>query len=118
MAVVFLGRDLRLELVPGLAVRPVARAPEVIGDAGDADRIGRRLRVAYVVDGGLQGGAGGLRLTLRLVRTSDARAVWAGTYDANDGDVLAFSQRAAAEGATAIRTRILRPDSATDSTPH
>lgn len=106
-----------LALVPGLAVRSAARAQQAVGAGGDADRLGRRLRVAYVVDRGLQGGAGRLRLTLRLVRTSDAMAVWAGTYDANDGDVLAFPQRVAGEGTTAIRTRILRPDATADSTP-
>ncbi len=42
---------------------------------------GRRLGVAYVVDGSVQRGLGRLRVTLRLVRTSDAVALWAGTYD-------------------------------------
>jgi len=92
-----------------LTVRSMARARDTVADGGDVDRIGRRLRVAYLVDGSVQRGAGRLRINLRLVRTTDAMAVWAGSFDEEEGNLVAMAQRVAASAATAIAARLSAP---------
>lgn len=98
-----------LVLDSSLTVRSMARARDAVADGGDADRIGRRLRVAYLVDGSVQRGAGRLRVNLRLVRTADAMAVWAGSFDEEDGNLAVVAQRIAASAAPAIAARLSAP---------
>jgi DNA-binding SARP family transcriptional activator/TolB-like protein len=95
-----------LSATAGLRVRSAVRAREMAGDGGDVDRLGRRLGVAYLVDGAVQHGSR-LRVTLRLVRTADAMSVWAGTYDSDEGEPIAAAQRVAAEAAVAIAARLV-----------
>jgi DNA-binding SARP family transcriptional activator/TolB-like protein len=104
-----------LVLVPGLVVRPAARTRAAAAENGEADQLGRRLRVAYLVDGGVQRGGGRLRITLRLVRAGDGVAVWAGVYDAEQGDRMTLLRRAATEAAEAVRARLMVPVSTGDS---
>lgn len=63
---------------------------------------------AYIVSGGVQSDAGQLRVTLRLVRSSDGVAVWAYSYDANERDIASASRRLAHHAALAIRARMDR----------
>jgi len=98
-----------LVLDTGLTVRSMARARDAVADGGDVDRIGWRLRVAYLVDGSVQRGAGRLRINLRLVRSTDAMAVWAGSFDEEDGNLVAMAQRVAAAAAPAIAARLSAP---------
>ncbi len=89
-----------------LTVRSASRAREATSSGGDVDQIGRRLGVAYVVDGGVQVSAGGLRLTLRLIRTADGIAQWAGSYDLDAEFDHAAIAEIAGEVAAVIRTRL------------
>jgi DNA-binding SARP family transcriptional activator/TolB-like protein len=90
-----------------LAVRFASRARNAIRQGGDVERIGRSLKVAFVVDGGIQRGTVRVRVTLRLVRSSDATAVWAGSYDLAENPGVTDLQRVAADAAVAIRARLL-----------
>jgi len=98
-----------LVLDTALTVRSMARARDAVADGSDADRIGRRLGVAYLVDGSVQRGGGRLRINLRLVRAADAMAVWAGSFDEEEGNLAAISQRIAASAAAAIAARLSAP---------
>lgn len=84
---------------PDLAVRPAGSGADRADDIVD---VGRRLRAAWLVDGAVQHVAR-LRVTLRLVRTSDGIAVWARAYDADTGDVMLNAQRVAEDAALAIQ---------------
>lgn len=95
-----------LVLDSSLIVRSLVRARDAVADGGDADRIGRRLGVAYLVDGGIQGGGGRLRVTLRLIRTLDGVAVWAGSYDPEGTDAISAARQVARDAADAIRNRM------------
>ena len=53
----------------------------MLRDRGDVDQIGRRLGVAFIADGSVQGSASRLRLTVRRLRADDAVAIWANTFD-------------------------------------
>lgn len=94
-----------LALDTTVTVRPGTRAEDT-GGGNDPSEIGRRLDVAYVVDGAVQRGAGRLRVTLRLLRAFDGVAVWASSYDAEEADQVAMAQRVAREAANAIRARL------------
>lgn len=66
--------------------------------------------MAYLVDGSVQRGAQRLRINLRLVRSADAVALWAGNFDQETDDNLAvLAQRVATAAAAAIRARLSTP---------
>ena len=106
-----------LARLAGLTVRSASRAGDAVERGGDVDRIGRRLGVAFVVDGGVQRGSSRLRVTLRLVRTSDAVSVWAGTYDADAADPITAAQQVATAASREIGARLARPATRADTTP-
>jgi len=73
------------------------------------EQIGQDLKVAYVVEGGVQRDGGRARVSARLVRVKDQVPLWSATYNRDLGQVLA----AQAEIAQAVGEGIehgLRPD--------
>jgi TolB-like protein len=98
-------------MAPDLTVRAVARGREAAEAGGEIPAAGRRLGVAFLVDGGLQGRGGRLRLTLRLIRLRDAVAVWAGVFDPDTVDGSSAVRQMAADAAAAIGAEIFRSDS-------
>lgn len=101
-----------LALDTGIVVRSIPRWQDSVRGGGDVDVSGGRLGVAYVVEGGVQGGGGKFRITLRLLRTADAVSVWAGRYDADGGELMTIARRVAAEAATAIHARLATANAA------
>lgn len=71
----------RLSTIPGLVVRSVGSALRFAGPQRDLERAARDLDVAWIVDGSLQREGEQLRVTLRLLRTSDGTAAWSGRFD-------------------------------------
>jgi len=71
----------RLSTVPGLVVRSIGSVRRYAGADQDPLRAARVLDVAWIVDGSLQRRGDRLRVTARLLRTSDGSAVWSGTFD-------------------------------------
>jgi DNA-binding SARP family transcriptional activator/TolB-like protein len=93
----------------GLAVHP----PRLAGGAEarrESDEAESRLRVDYVVDGGVQRAPSQLRVTLRLVRTNDGVAVWAGFYDVADTNVATMARAVAAAAVNLIRANVADSD--------
>jgi DNA-binding SARP family transcriptional activator/TolB-like protein len=86
----------------GISVRSSARMRQVIDDAGDIEDIGRRLAVRNVLDGTVQRDESHVRVTLRLVRVSDALTLWARSFDFAASDLLASQEQIAKT--TAIAT--------------
>jgi TolB-like protein len=95
-----------LAMTEGVTVRSSSRAMDAVHQGGDVDRIGRRLGVAYVVDGGVQRAPARIRVTLRLVRTADGVSVWAGSYDAETTDPVTAARDAAGQAAAEIAARL------------
>ena len=71
----------RLSTVPGLVVRSVGSVRRYAGTEQDPLRAARELDVAWIVDGSLQRRGDQLRVTARLLRSSDGVAAWTGTFD-------------------------------------
>ncbi len=96
----------RLTMDTTLTVRMVPRNQERIPQGRDLTELGRQLGTAYVADGGIQRGGDKVRVTLRLVRTSDAVAIWAASADIAAADLATGGQRLALEFAAAFATRV------------
>ena len=86
-----------------ITVRSATRAQALLRDGADVDQVARRLGVAFIADGSVQGGASRIRLTIRLLRADDAVAVWANTFDFMQEDLPAVARSVAASVAVAVR---------------
>jgi len=95
-----------LAQVQGLVLRSVPPVEEIGGRERDVELLGRRLAVAYVVDGAVQRGPERLRVTLRLVQTSDGISIWAGTFDSNSADPITRASQVVREAVAQIRDRV------------
>jgi serine/threonine-protein kinase len=85
----------------GISVRSSARMRQVIDDARDIEDIGRQLAVRNILDGTVQRDKSQVRVTLRLVRVSDALTLWARTFDFAASDLLASQEQIARSTAAA-----------------
>ena len=91
---------------PNVTVRSATRAQGLLRDGADVDQVARRLGVAFVADGSVQGATSRFRLTMRLLRADDAVAVWANTFDFMEEDLPAVARSVADSLAAAVsRTR-------------
>ncbi len=70
----------RLSTLPGLVVRSVGSVRRYAGPDQDPMRAARELDVAWIVDGSLQRRDGQLRITARLLSSSDGAAAWSGSF--------------------------------------
>jgi TolB-like protein len=85
----------------GISVRSSARMRQVVDDARDIEDIGRQLAVRNILDGTVQRDKSQVRVTLRLVRVSDALTLWARTFDFAASDLLASQEQIARSTASA-----------------
>lgn len=67
-----------------------------------APQIGRELRVDYLLESSVQTATGGLRITSRLIRASDAGQVWTGEFDVKSNDPASSQHGTAAAIADSI----------------
>lgn len=91
----------------GVIARTSAKRYQATG--ASIEQIGRDLKVAYVVEGGVQRVGGQAHLTIRLIRVSDQTPLWSATYDRDFGQILAAQAEIAHAIAQSIE-RGLRPD--------
>jgi DNA-binding winged helix-turn-helix (wHTH) protein/TolB-like protein/Flp pilus assembly protein TadD len=85
----------RLSHMPGIIIRPtsaVRRYSKLDDDPLDA---ARALGVDAVVDGSIQRSGSRMRVTVRLLRTSDGKPIWADQLDQNASDLFAVQDRVA-----------------------
>jgi eukaryotic-like serine/threonine-protein kinase len=79
------------------------------GTGASIEQIGRELKVAYVVEGGVQRESGRAHVTARLIRVRDQTPLWSATYDRDLSQILAAQAEIAQAIAQGIE-RGLRPD--------
>ncbi len=91
----------------GVIARTSARRYQATG--ASLAQIARDLKVAYVVEGGVQREGGQAHITARLIRVSDQTPLWSASYDRDLGQVLATQAEIAQAIAHGIE-RGLRPD--------
>ena len=95
----------KLSGVPGIVLRPLRAVVPHAGD-GDAQAVGRNLRVDAVVEGSLQRVNDRLRVSVRLVDVRNGRAMWGETFDTASTDVFAVEDEIARRVAEALAPRL------------
>jgi TolB-like protein/DNA-binding winged helix-turn-helix (wHTH) protein len=68
--------------------------------------IGKELGVDSVLEGTLQRANGKLRVTLRLVRTSDGEQIWSNSFDESETDIFKLQDAMAAQTAQSLKWRL------------
>jgi len=85
-----------LTQLPGVDVRSSGRSKAVLDSARNLEQIGRRLKVRHILDGSVQRDAEKLRVNIRLVRVSDASALWGRSFNLDTKDLLSSQAQIAA----------------------
>jgi TolB-like protein len=78
----------------------------------DSATIGRKLGVAYLLNGSVQRAVDVVRISVSLTRAADGSTLWADHYDRPYKDLFALQDEIALAVATALRVKLLSPGSA------
>jgi TolB-like protein/Tfp pilus assembly protein PilF len=78
----------------------------------DSATIGRKLGVAYLLNGSVQRAVGVVRIRVSLTRAADGSTLWAEHYDRPYKDLFALQDEIALAVAGALRVKLLPPGSA------
>jgi DNA-binding winged helix-turn-helix (wHTH) protein/tetratricopeptide (TPR) repeat protein len=92
----------RLSGVPGVIVRPISAVRRYSKLDDDALAAGKALGVDAVVDGSIQQRGSRMRVTVRLLRTSDSRPIWTNQLDEDARDLFAVQDLVAERVARAF----------------
>jgi len=68
--------------------------------------IGKRLKVAYVVEGSVQEKADRIRVSIQLIGVSEGRPLWAERYDEPSGDVFALQDAISTRVASSLALKL------------
>lgn len=79
----------RLSAMPDVVVRPISAVRRYSRLEDDPLEAGRALDVDAVVDGSIQRRGSRMRVTVRLLRTSDGKPLWASQLDESTSDLFA-----------------------------
>ena len=88
----------RLSNLRQLVVRPTSAVRDYTDRKRDPLEIGKRLKVALVVEGSVQQKANRIRVSIQLIGVPEGRPLWAERYDEPAGDIFAVQD--------AISTRV------------
>lgn len=92
----------RLGRLRQIIVRQTRAVQRYEGRTPDPLAAGREQGVDAVLDGSLQRTGEGLRVRVRLLRTSDGRQLWSGTFDESSTDPLVLQDALAEQTARAL----------------
>lgn len=93
---------------PGLSVAGRSASWRFRGDAVDPREVGRRLGVAYVLEGSVRSAGEQVRVNVSLVKASDGMQLWAQTFDGTLEDIFAIQARIGARVAATLQRRLAR----------
>ena len=96
-----------LSKVPGLQVAARTSAFSFKGNSADIPTIGRKLKVASVLEGTVRKVGNHLRVTAQLERTADGYQIWSETYDRELGDVFRMQDEIANAVVRALKVSLL-----------
>lgn len=95
---------------PNLFVISSASTERYRGVAVDARQVAEELGVRYLLDGSLRRSGDALRISARLVDTSNGALLWGETYDRPFADLLALEDEVTREVASRLTSSILSAD--------
>jgi TolB-like protein/tRNA A-37 threonylcarbamoyl transferase component Bud32/lipoprotein NlpI len=96
----------RLAGLHQMRLRPTSAVLRYAGKDTDARQVGRELEVGYLVTGTVQAAADRLRVSVQLVRTTDAAPVWGSAYDLARKDLLTLQDSVAQRVSTSLAVRL------------
>jgi len=100
----------RFSRLQQLAVRPTSSILRYSDGARDSLVAGRELKAQTVLEGTLQKLDGAVRVTVRLLRVADGRALWAGAFEEKNTDLYRLEDGLAEQVAQALATGLTDAD--------
>jgi DNA-binding winged helix-turn-helix (wHTH) protein/TolB-like protein/Flp pilus assembly protein TadD len=101
----------RLSNLKELNVRPTSSVMKFASPTDDLARIGRELQVEAVLDGRIQRSQDRIRVTTQLIRSSDGKTLWAGSFDEKFTDIFSLEDSLSAKVASALTIKLTENDS-------
>jgi TolB-like protein len=77
------------------------------GEKLEIPEIGRRLRVAHVLEGSVRKAGDAVRITAQLIRAADGYEIWAQTWDRKFEDVFAIQDQIASDVVKQLEVKLL-----------
>ena len=96
----------KVSQVGGLVVRPTSAVRKYADQGTDALEAARQLQADAVLEGTLQRSGDRLRVSVNLLRTSDATSLWAERFDMRITDVFEIQDAVAQQVASRLRLRL------------
>jgi len=99
-----------------IVVRPLSSVRRFAALEQDSLAAGRELGTDAVLDGSIQIAGERVRVSARLIRTSDGKQLWTGQFDEKFTDIFALQDSITEKAATALKMRLeKRPKSYTEN---
>jgi TolB-like protein/tetratricopeptide (TPR) repeat protein len=96
-----------LTTIEGLRVAARTSSFQFKGQVVDVSEIGRRLKVAAILEGSVRKAGNRLRITAQLIKVSDGYHIWSERYDRDMDDVFAIQDEIARSVVSQLRTKLL-----------
>jgi DNA-binding winged helix-turn-helix (wHTH) protein/TolB-like protein/tetratricopeptide (TPR) repeat protein len=105
----------KLSGVERLEVRPLSSVRKYASGETDSPLAGRELNAEAVLDGTIQTSGDRIRISARLLRSSDGKQLWTGQFDEMFTDIFAVQDSISERVASALQSRLSRRRSHTDN---
>ncbi len=89
-----------------VVVRPLSAIRRFNSIDQDSATVGRELGVESVLDGTIQTWGDRIRVSAKLIRTSDGKQLWAGQFDEKSADVFSIQDSISEKVVTALKIRL------------
>ena len=96
----------RLSNLRQLIVRPTSAVRDYTDRKRDPVEIGKRLKVAFVVEGSVQQKANRIRVSIQIIGVPDGRPLWAERYDEPAGDIFALQDAISTRVASSLALKL------------
>lgn len=100
----------RLSSIHQLVIRPIGSVRNFTRPDEDPLAIGKQLAVESILEGSLQKHGSKVRVTARLLRIADGRALWAGSFDEPFTDIFALQDSIAEKVVEALKLQLSSTD--------
>ncbi len=100
----------RLSGIRQLVVRPTSSVLTFSSGSEAPQKVGQTLRVDSVLNGTIQRVDGRIRVSVQLTGTADERVLWAGNFEAPEGDLFKFQDAFSDEIASSLQLNISNTD--------
>ncbi|MGH9839901.1 MAG: winged helix-turn-helix domain-containing protein [Blastocatellia bacterium] len=97
----------RLSKLRQMVVRPTSAIARFAATGQDAAAIGRELRVAAVLEGGIRRAGGRIRVSAQLVSAGEGRTLWAAQFDEKFTDIFTVEDQVSTRIASAFAPEMM-----------